>query len=62
MDNVTGIECPNGDVEAYAEAIKKLASDKMLASQYGENAKMRVVKNFMFDKFKERIVELISNL
>lgn len=60
LDNVTGIECPNRDVKAYARAIKKLATDKKLASEYGENAKARVVENFMFDKFKRKIVHLIE--
>ena len=60
--NKTGIECPNGDVEAYAEAMKKLAADADLRKKYGVNAKERVVDNFMFEKFLEKIRDLIAEL
>ncbi len=62
LENVTGIECPNGDVEAYAKAIKKLANDKKIAEEYGKNAKKRVIENFMFDSFKKRIEHLVLDL
>lgn len=60
--NKTGIECPNGDVEAYAEAMKKLAADADLRKRYGVNAKERVVDNFMFEQFVEKIRDLIVEL
>lgn len=62
LDNVTGIECQNGNVEDYAQAIKKLAVDKKLALEYGKKAKIRVVENFMFNSFKKRINSLVSDL
>ena len=62
LDGVTGIECPNGDVNAYAEALKKLAEDKELRKQYGINAKERVEDNFMFDSFKDKLVRLLNKM
>ena len=62
IDGVTGIECPNGDVKAYADALKKLADNKELREEYGRNAKMRVEENFTFDIFRKNITELLGSL
>ena len=35
LDCVTGIECPNSDIKAYAKAIKELCDDE-LWEQYGK--------------------------
>ena len=58
--NETGIECPNGDVKAYAEALKKLAENEKLREKYGVHAKKRVEENFMFEQFKNNISKLIG--
>ena len=62
LDGVTGIECPNCDSKAYAEAIKKLCNDDVLRQQYGEAAHKRVVDNFTIEKFDENIGKLIKQL
>lgn len=62
LDGITGIECPNCDVDAYAEALKKLADDKELREEYGRNARKRVEDNFMFDCFKKNISGLLREL
>ena len=62
LNGITGIECKNRNAEQYAEAIKTLANNKDLAKEYGENAKKRVIDNFMFDKFKGKIIGLINSL
>ena len=62
LDGVTGIECPNCDSKAYAEAIKKLCNDDVLRQQYGEAAHKRVVDNFTIEKFNENIGKLIKEL
>ncbi len=62
LNGITGIECKNRDVKAYADAIKKLANDKKLANEYGTNAKNRVLENFMFDTFKKTIIDFVNNL
>ncbi len=62
IDGVTGIECPNGDVKAYADALKKLADNKELREEYGRNAKLRIEENFTFDIFRKNITELLGSL
>ena len=55
----TGIECPNGDVQAYAKALKLLADNKELRKKYGANAKKRVEEKFMYKNFEREIGNLI---
>lgn len=62
LDGQTGIECPNGDTTAYAEALKTLASDPELRQKYGEAAKARVIENFTFATFKKNIRDLVEGL
>lgn len=62
IDGVTGIECPNGDIQAFAEAIKKLQKNSELRKTYGLAAKKRVVENFMYDQFKQQVNVLITGL
>lgn len=61
LDRVTGIECPNSDVEAYAAALKELADNAQLRKQYGQNAKQRVLDNYTFDRFKVNLLNLLSS-
>ena len=49
LNEVTGIEAPNGDVRAFAEAIDRLLVDENLAKRYGEAAHQRVAENFTVD-------------
>lgn len=51
----TGLEVPNRDVKAYADAMTQLADDKELREKYGRNAKQRVVKNFLNSDFAENV-------
>lgn len=62
LNGVTGIECPNGNVEALAEAIKLLQKDKKLAQKYGEAANERVKRLFMFNQMKQSINSLINKI
>lgn len=62
LNKITGIEVPNRDVKAYADAIKKLACNKELREEYGRNGKNRVVENFMDSQFRENIRKEIGNL
>lgn len=62
LNGVTGIECPNGDSHAYAEALIKLCEDENLRKTYGKNARKRVIENFTVDKFNLNIQELIKSL
>ena len=59
---MTGIEVENRNVAAYAEAIKKLASDAQLRKTYGENAKRRVEELFTNEKFTQNVNDLLESL
>lgn len=62
LDKVTGIECPNGDVEAYAAAIRTLAEDEELRRRYGIAARERVQALFTQEKFAEHVHRLLAEL
>ena len=62
LDGLTGIEVENRNVAAYAEAIKKLASDAQLRKTYGENAKRRVEELFTNEKFTQNVNDLLESL
>lgn len=55
LNNVTGIEVPNGDSKAYAAAIDYLLEDVAISEQYGNNAHRRVVENFTIPKMMMKI-------
>lgn len=50
LNGETGIEVPNGDDKAYAEAVDKLIGDKELNKKYGVAGHQRVVENFTIPK------------
>ena len=62
LGGVTGIECPNCDSQAYAEAIRLLADRPELRKQYGEAARKRVQENFLYKQFAEHIQKLFAEL
>ena len=62
LDGVTGIECPNGDSKAYAEAVKKLCTDDELRERYGRAARQRVMDNFTSRMFEKNLKKLINEL
>ena len=62
LNGVTGLEVPNRDSKAYAEAIKKLFEDKKMYKKFSHNAKERVLKNFTNDIFKEKIIRMVEEL
>lgn len=62
LDGVTGIECPNCDSKAYAEALVKLGNDKALREKYGKQARQRVLNNFTFERFQNNVVKLVESL
>lgn len=60
LDGVTGIECPNCDSHAYAQALMKLAGNDALRKEYGANARQRVLDNFTERTFEENIKRLVE--
>lgn len=57
QNGVTGIEVPNRDVKAYAEAIDKLLNNEDLLTKYAEAAYQRVMDFFTVDKEIEKLKE-----
>lgn len=62
INNETGIEVENRNVDAYALAIKTLATDKELASKYGKNAQKRVNELFLEVQFKCAIQTMLKEV
>ena len=62
LDGETGIEVPNKDVGAYAEALKKIADDQIFRERLGQQAKSRVKENFLFAQFKKSICQMFLNI
>ena len=57
LDGVTGIEVPNADSRAFAEAIDKLLADDALADKYAQAGRQRVLENFTIDKMVEKYMQ-----
>lgn len=62
LDGVTGLECPNGNAEAYAAALRTLAEDDTLRKSCGEAARARVQALFTQEKFAEHVDRLLAEL
>ena len=56
----TGLEVPNGDAEAYAEALTRLGNDPVLRETLGKNGAERVRTMFMTDVFRNNILNLLQ--
>jgi len=54
-DGQTGLTVPNGDVEAFAAAIVRAASDPILRSTLGHAAREYVERNYSWDQAAERL-------
>ncbi len=59
---VTGEEAENGNAEAFAEAIEKIASDRELSARYARAAKERAERLFSEAAFQENILALFRAL
>lgn len=62
LDGVTGIECPNGDVAAYAGAVRTLADDAALRHGYGQAALARARENFTYERFAQAVRALSAEV
>ncbi len=62
INGETGIEVPNGDVKAYANALDKLLMDETLRKQYAKNGKERVKRLFTIPTMVETMNEYYKEL
>ena len=62
LNGETGIEVKNGDAEAYAQAIRTLASDSGMRAAMGEAARRRAEALFTYEIFAENIAALFGSL
>ncbi|MCR5089498.1 MAG: glycosyltransferase [Oscillospiraceae bacterium] len=62
LNGKTGMEVPNRDVEAYADALRTLASDRERREKMGKAARKRVEENFLDTQFRENIRNLLTKL
>ena len=60
LNGVTGIEVKNGDVGAYAAAIRKLKEDKALREAYGKAAREREQELFTEAAFRRNVRALFG--
>ena len=60
--DVTGLEVPNGDAEAYAKALLRLADDELLRARCGAAAKQRVENLFLKSRFAEKVRSLMKEM
>ena len=56
VDGETGILIPPNDPDALAAAILRLHGDRPLGAQLGANGRRRVVENFTWDHFRQRLL------
>ena len=62
INRENGIEVPNGDVTAYANALIELADNPELRKLLGENGRKRVIDNFLDTKFRCNILNIIESI
>ena len=58
QNEVTGVLVPPGDVEALAEAMDRLATDRDLASQMGAAGRQAFMERFTIDRFRSGLGEI----
>lgn len=58
----TGLEVPNGDSRAYADAMLKLAEDAALREKMGKAARERIERLFSREAFRKNITDLINDI
>ena len=56
VDGLTGVVIPPNDVDALANAIQQLYDQPGLVRSYGAAGRKRVVENFTWDHFRQRVL------
>jgi glycosyltransferase involved in cell wall biosynthesis len=58
----SGFLCPRDDVDAYAEAVRRLGEDEALRRQFGEYGREKVVRSFGLEQLGRGFLELYDRL
>jgi len=58
----SGFLCPRDDVDAYAEAVRRLGEDEALRRRFGEYGREKVVRNFGLEQLGRGFLELYDRL
>ena len=61
IDNVTGFLCEYDDVKCLTEKVLLFHKDRNMSIKFGENGYKRVIENFIFEKFQERLKNILDN-
>jgi glycosyltransferase involved in cell wall biosynthesis len=61
IDNKTGFLCRYDDIECLKYKILKLYQNEKMKNEFGENGYKYLVDNFTFDKFKDRLREILND-
>ena len=61
LDNQTGYLCKYNDTKCLAEKILELYKDKDKRDLFGKNGYEHFINNFTFDKFQERLKEIVND-
>lgn len=62
LDGENGVEVENRNVKQYADAIKKLAADEKLRRTYGEAGRKRVMENFLYKQYVNRMRKMLEEI
>lgn len=62
INNETGIEVPNGDVVAYAEAVDRLLTDDVLHYKYSQAGRKRIIDKFIIPKMVSQMEKYYNEL
>lgn len=62
LDGITGIESPNSDSSAYAEALNKLVNDAALREKMGKAGRQRVLDNFTEAQFVKNVGRFLEEI
>jgi len=60
LNKITGLECKNGDIKEFKQAIETLIKDNKLRNNLGLNGVERAKKLFNFKQFSNSFTELIK--
>jgi glycosyltransferase involved in cell wall biosynthesis len=58
----SGFLCPRDDVDAYADAVRRLGEDEALRRRFGEYGREKVVRSFGLEQLGRGFLELYDRL